>query len=85
MSQLVFPCDKIPEFAYDYLEHRLPKLTAIRFETHLKFCEGCSEFVQLYRMAADPSRFLEETAVPPDLVDHTLKFLEQELEKSGRP
>jgi hypothetical protein len=80
----VYPCDKIPDFAYDYLEHRLPVTTALRFRTHLKFCKGCAEFVRLYRMAADPVQFLEENPAPPELIERTLEFLDKELGKGGK-
>lgn len=77
----VYPCDKIPDFAYDYLEHRLPVVTALRFRAHLKLCKGCNEFVQLYRMAADPVQFLHENPAPPELIERTLEFLENEIGK----
>ena len=79
MSPLFYPCDKIPDLAYDYLEHRLPTLVALRFHSHLSLCKGCAEFVRLYRMAADPLQFLQETPPPSDLVEVTLKFLDREF------
>ena len=81
-SIFVYPCDKIPDFAYDYLEHRLSAVTALRFHTHLRFCKDCNEFVRLYRMAADPVRFLNENPAPPELVELTLEFLDKELGKN---
>ena len=78
MAPLFYPCAKIPDFAYDYLEGRLPSATALRFRAHLALCRGCDEFVRLYRLAADPAKFLEEHPAPPDLVGKTLEFLEQE-------
>jgi hypothetical protein len=80
MTPVFYPCDKIPGFAYDYLENRLPPVTALRFRMHLRLCKGCNEFVRLYRMAADPVQFLDETPVPPELVEYTLAFLDRELE-----
>jgi hypothetical protein len=77
MSPLFYPCSKIPDFAYDYLENRLPVTTRIRFRAHLSLCEGCTEFVRLYRLAADPIKFLEETPAPHDLIDKTLEFIEK--------
>lgn len=81
---LIYPCDKIPDLAYDYLEHRLPATTALRFRAHLRFCRDCNEFVRLYRMAADPVRFLNENPAPSELVERTLEFLERELDKDGK-
>lgn len=81
MSPLFYPCAKIPDFTYDYLENRLPTTTSLRFRAHLSMCEGCAEFVRLYRMAADPVKFLEETPAPPDLIEKTLEFV-QENQKS---
>jgi len=76
MSPVFYPCAKIPDFTYDYLENRLPVTTLVRFRAHLSLCKGCAEFVRLYRLAADPVRFLEETPVPPDLIERTLEFVE---------
>lgn len=83
MAPVFYPCAKIPDLAYDYLEHRLPVATALRFRAHLKLCKGCNEFVRLYRQAADPATFLEETPVPPELVERTLSFLEEERGREG--
>ena len=80
MAPVFYPCVKIPDLAYDYLEHRLPVVTALRFRAHLKLCKGCNEFVRLYRQAADPVTFLDETPVPPELVERTLSFLDRELD-----
>jgi hypothetical protein len=77
MAPLLSPCAKIPDFAYDYLENRLPLATLLRFRAHLGLCADCAEFVRLYRLAADPVKFLEETPAPPELIERTLQFLEE--------
>jgi len=84
MAPLFYPCVKIPDFTYDYLENRLPLTTLVRFRAHLTICKGCAEFVGLYRMAADPVKFLEETPAPPDLIEKTLTFIAQEAEKTEK-
>jgi hypothetical protein len=81
MAPLFYPCAKIPDFTYDYLENRLPVSTTLRFRAHLSLCKGCAEFVRLYTLAADPVKFLEETPAPPDLIEKTLEFLERERSK----
>jgi predicted anti-sigma-YlaC factor YlaD len=81
MQAIVYPCEKVAAFAYDYLEGTLPPLTRIRFHLHLNGCEKCREFVRLYRAAANPREFLAENPIPDSLLEHTLEFLEKELGK----
>lgn len=75
---LFFPCRKTGEFVYDYLEGRLGRLTAARFEMHLSRCGPCHEYVLLYRGAADGALFREANPPPPELLEKTLSFLECE-------
>lgn len=81
LHRVIYPCDQIVEFTYDYLEGALPPLTLLRFHLHLRTCKGCKEFVRLYRAAANPAAFLHENPIPTELKDYTLLFLEAELER----
>jgi predicted anti-sigma-YlaC factor YlaD len=74
---LYYPCDKVRDFAYDYLEGKLGLLTGFRFKRHLRGCEECQEYIKLYRMAADPSKFTFENPLPSEFLDHTLQFLKE--------
>jgi predicted anti-sigma-YlaC factor YlaD len=75
---LAYPCGQIREFVYDYLEGGLPGIVRLRFRVHLMGCKDCRGFVRLYRMAANPAAFREETPPPAEMLDRTLRFLERE-------
>jgi predicted anti-sigma-YlaC factor YlaD len=85
MTRIVYPCEKIVEFTYDYLENNLPALTKMRYRLHLSNCPNCREFLRLYRMAADPKAFLETNPIPDDLLQHTMEFLNTERTKLTGP
>ncbi len=74
---LYYPCDQIRDFAYDYLEGKLGLMTGLRFRQHLKGCPECQDYIRLYEMAADPKQFANENPIPPEFIDHTLKFLQE--------
>ena len=80
MARLVYPCEKIREFVYDYAEGALPALTAIRFRMHIKGCDCCKEYVRLYLMAAHPGDFRKQNPPPAEFMEKTLEFLEREGE-----
>jgi predicted anti-sigma-YlaC factor YlaD len=75
---LAYPCAQIREFVYDYLEGDLPGIVRLRFRVHLMGCKDCRGFVRLYRLAANPAAFREETPPPAEMLDRTLRFLERE-------
>lgn len=74
---VAYPCDSIRDFVYDYLEGGLPSIVGLRFRLHLVGCRDCRGFVRLYRMAANPGTFREEVEPPPEMLDRTLRFLEE--------
>jgi hypothetical protein len=76
--RVAYPCDKIPEFAYDFLDAKLPLLTAWRFRLHLSGCHGCREYLKLYQMAADTQKFIVDNPLPPEMLESTLEFLKKE-------
>jgi len=76
--RLYYPCDRIRDFAYDYLEGKLTLAVSIRFHMHLRGCPQCREYLALYRLAANPAAFLKENPPPRELLDHTLEFLEKQ-------
>jgi predicted anti-sigma-YlaC factor YlaD len=75
---LLYPCDKVRDFMYDYLEGKLPMLTSVRFHLHLNGCAACREYLYLYRKAADAERFRKENPPPDELLAATLDFLRRE-------
>ncbi len=83
--RLLYDCARIPEFAYYFLDGKLPTLTSLRFRAHLSGCRGCREYLRLYRMAADPKSFQAEHPLPPDMLASTLEFLRKEGAVEGLP
>jgi len=78
MSVMVFPCEKIREFVYDFVDGALDPLTSMRFRLHVKTCDCCHEYVKLYAQAADPVAFRAANPPPPEFLDRTLDFLRNE-------
>ena len=85
MAKIVFPCEKIREFVYDYAEGGLSPLTSMRFRMHIKACDCCGEYVRLYLLAANPEEFRKRMPPPSEFMDKTLEFLEREgiLDQDG--
>jgi predicted anti-sigma-YlaC factor YlaD len=75
---MLYPCDKVRDFMYDYLEGELPMLTSIRFHLHLNGCSACREYLFLYRKAANAEQFRKENPPPEELLSSTLDFLKRE-------
>jgi hypothetical protein len=76
--KVTYPCEKVREFMYDYLDDRLPTLTSIRFHMHLNGCAACREYIFLYKKAADAKSFRKENPAPEEFLKSTLAFLEKE-------
>jgi predicted anti-sigma-YlaC factor YlaD len=76
--KVTYPCEKVREFMYDYLDDRLPMLTSIRFHMHLNGCAACREYLFLYKKAADAKSFRKEHPAPEEFLKSTLAFLEKE-------
>ncbi len=78
MMKLMYPCEKIREFVFDYAEGRLNPFVAMRFKAHISKCRDCNEYVRLYKMAADIRKFRRVNPPPGKLVDKTMDFLQKE-------
>jgi Putative zinc-finger len=76
--KMLYPCDQVRDFMYDYLEENLPTLTSIRFHLHLNGCPECREYLFLYKKAADAKAFRAEHPAPDAFLASTLAFLELE-------
>ncbi|MDB5105211.1 MAG: putative zinc-finger [Fibrobacteres bacterium] len=76
--KVTYPCDKVRDFMYDYLDGNLPTVTAIRFHLHLNGCAQCREYLFLYKKAANAKEFRKEHPAPDALLASTLGFLEKE-------
>jgi predicted anti-sigma-YlaC factor YlaD len=75
---MLYPCDKVRDFMYDYLEGHLPMVTSIRFHLHLNGCAACREYLFLYKKAANAESFRKENPPPEELLSATLDFLKRE-------
>ncbi len=73
-----YPCAKVRDFMYDYLEDNLPMVVSIRFHLHLNGCAECREYLYLYRAAANAQTFRKENPPPEEFLDATLDFLAKE-------
>jgi predicted anti-sigma-YlaC factor YlaD len=81
--RLYYRCDRIRDFAYDYLEGKLPLVVSARFHMHLRGCPQCQEYMVLYRLAAsgrpaaEAAEFRRDNPPPQEFLDETLSFLEK--------
>jgi anti-sigma factor RsiW len=73
--KVLYPCDRVRDFMYDYLDEKLPTLTSIRFHMHLNGCPECREYLFLYKKAANAKEFRKEHPAPDAFLASTLDFL----------
>ena len=67
---------EIREFLIDYLENQLPALKKMQFRLHLVLCKDCDEYLRKYDSSIKRSRNFLNDPPPEELVNLTLKFLE---------
>jgi len=85
MDLVIGPCDGVRDFLADYLEHRLPPLTALRFAMHLQLCPRCRRYLERYKRAIEYGQRIYSEPPPEELVDLTLTFLDRHLPKEPTP
>lgn len=68
-------CKGASAFLMDYVEGRLDAETAAKFEEHLDICPNCSMYLDQYRETIKLVKELEPPPVPPELQDHTCRFI----------
>lgn len=85
MALMIGPCDRVREFLLEYLEHRLPPLTALRFAVHLRVCPRCGKYLEGYKRASEFGRQSLADPPPKELVELTLKFLDEHLPERRPP
>jgi hypothetical protein len=83
MHFLIGDCSDVRDFLMDYIDHRLPLHTMVRFRIHLKVCPPCARFLARYRSSVDLTRNLLQDPPPEELVSLTLEFLDSRLPKHG--
>jgi predicted anti-sigma-YlaC factor YlaD len=76
--KVTYPCDKVRDFMYDFLDESLPTLTSIRFHMHLNGCAECREYLFLYKKTANAREFRKEHPAPDAFLASTLDFLRKE-------
>lgn len=76
MANLLASHGEVREFLLHYLERDLPLLKRLQFRLHLLMCPGCSTYLRRYRASVELAQAYLDDPPPPELVDLTLKFLE---------
>ena len=86
MNLLIGTHAEVREFLLHYLEHDLPLLKRLQFRMHLLMCPGCSTYLRKYRASVELSQAYLNDPPPPELVELTLKFLDERRTQSpGTP
>lgn len=74
-------CEDVNAFLVDYFDGTLDERTEQRFEHHVETCTTCQTYLEQYRTTIEMAREDRmEEEVPPELVEHTLAFLREELD-----
>jgi Putative zinc-finger len=71
-------CIEFVELVTDWAEGALDDVTVARFEEHLAFCTGCSEYVVQLRQAASVLHKLDSDAPPAEARDTLLRMFRDE-------
>ena len=70
-------CKECMDLLADYVDGALPREQAELLEWHLEGCAPCVAFVNTYKGTVDAARRLRETALPPELRDKLIAFLQR--------
>jgi len=70
-------CAECMDLLADYVDGNLPREQAELLEWHIEGCGPCVAFVNTYRGTIDAARRLRETALPPELRDRLIAFLQR--------
>ena len=71
---------EVREFLVDYLEGALPALKRAQFRLHLLLCRRCTDYLRRYDSGVALARGYLDDPPPDELVELTLRFLEQRQE-----
>ena len=68
MSDVARPlvCRELVELVTDYLERRLSDVDRLRFEAHLKECDGCAAYVQQMRTTIEALGRIPPESLSPE-------------------
>jgi anti-sigma factor RsiW len=70
-------CRECMDLLADYVDGVLPREQAELLEWHIEGCAPCVAFVNTYKGTVDAARRLRETALPPELRDKLIAFLQR--------
>ncbi len=79
MKLLMGTHTEIREFLIDYVENELPALRKYQFRMHLLLCMDCSTYLRKYNTSVKLSQNYLQDPPPEELVNLTLKFLEERM------
>jgi anti-sigma factor RsiW len=65
-------CSELVELVTEYLEGALPEDRRVRFEEHLRGCDGCTAYMEQFRTTIRLTGMLTEEQVPAEARDALL-------------
>jgi len=71
-------CREFENFVIDYLDGELNSRQQQRFESHLRMCRECREYLQAYKRAIDIDRAvctMDDEAVPENVPEELIKAI----------
>ena len=69
-------CYDVNTFLAGYLEGSIDEPTRREFETHIEKCQNCRKYFDQYRATVDMVKTVEPIAIPAEIVEQTLAFLQ---------
>jgi len=67
-------CQELVELVTDYLENTLSNSRKLKFEEHLKECDGCLTYVEQMRETIRATGRLREEAIAPEVREVLLQL-----------
>ena len=78
MAKVFLSCSEVREFLDDFIEDKLEPSRRRRFTLHLAICKKCQKYLSDYKAVVQNGQSAKDLAMPDELMDETLAFLEQE-------
>jgi predicted anti-sigma-YlaC factor YlaD len=79
MKRKIPSCKEVNAFLSDFLEGTLDNKMDKRFRMHISMCQNCTAYLNQYQTVVETLHEQPEPDVPPELIQHTLRFLEDNL------
>ena len=73
MTARQLACSELVELVTDYIEGVMPVAERVRFEEHLRMCEGCAAYLDQMRRTIELTGRLTERDVPRPAADELLR------------